>query len=245
MILKIVKDYSVRVLYLIVALIAILLTSSCSLQPPAESWESMTARTVDYYAPAAEARLLPYFQRAGMQYPPQQVALLVFKQEKILELWAKNNNAWVRIKTYRVLAASGGPGPKLREGDDQVPEGIYKIKFLNPRSRFHLSLDLDYPNAFDREHARLEHRYQPGSNIFIHGHAVSIGCIAVGDSAIEELFVLVYKTGLQNVIVIIAPNDLRTEQPLKDRNKPPRWLPVLYHNISQALLPFANLEGLS
>jgi murein L,D-transpeptidase YafK len=234
-----------RILYLIAALIAILLQSGCTFQPPAESWESVTARTVDYYAPTAEARLQPYFQRAGVNYPPQQVALLVFKQERKLELWASNNNVWHLVKIYRVLAASGGPGPKLHEGDDQVPEGIYKITSLNPRSRFHLSLDLNYPNRFDREHAQWDHRRNPGSSIFIHGHAVSIGCIAVGDSAIEELFVLVYKTGLQHVTVIIAPNDLRTEQPLKDQDKPPRWLPVLYRNISQALIPFESNEDFS
>jgi murein L,D-transpeptidase YafK len=227
-----------RILYLIVVLIAISLQTGCSLQPPAQSWQTLTASTVDYYALSAEARLLPYFQRAGISYPPREVALLVFKQEKKLELWASNGYVWRLIKIYPILAASGGPGPKLREGDDQVPEGIYKITSLNPHSRFHLSLDLNYPNAFDRQHACWDHRCHPGSNIFIHGHAVSIGCIAIGDRAIEELFVLIYKTGLQQVTVIIAPNDLRTEQPLRNRNKSPRWLPLLYRNISQALTPF-------
>lgn len=231
-----------RILYLIALLFAIFLQASCSLQP-SEPWRSSTAATVEHYAPAAESRLVPYFQRAGVFYPPQDVALLVFKQEKKLELWANSCGVWKRIKTYPILAASGGPGPKLRAGDDQVPEGIYKIISLNPHSRFHLSLDLDYPNTFDREHAYAEHRYNPGCNIFIHGNDVSIGCIAIGDTAIEELFVLVYKTGLQHVKVIIAPNDLRTERPLKDINKPPRWLPTLYKNISQALMPFGNNEG--
>jgi murein L,D-transpeptidase YafK len=220
---------------LIVFLLLASLQTGC-VSHQSEPWQGALNTTVGYYAPAAETRLKPYFQRANINYPPAQIALLIFKQEKRLELWVGNQNAkWTFIKAYPILAASGGAGPKLREGDDQVPEGIYKIIALNPHSRFHLSLDLNYPNEFDRQHARLEHRLHPGSNIFIHGSNVSIGCVAIGNAAIEELFVLIYRTGLAHTEVIIAPNDLRVAAPARGNKKPPRWVPVLYQHIAEAL----------
>ena len=88
--------------------------------------------------------------------------------------------------TYPVLCASGRLGPKRREGDEQVPEGFYTVDRFNPRSLFHLSLGLDYPNAADqRLTTDPEH---PGTDIFIHGNAQSIGCLAMGDAAAEELY---------------------------------------------------------
>ena len=72
-----------------------------------------------------------------------------------------------------------------------MPEGVYRIVALNPNSSYHLSMKLDYPTEFDLSKARAEGRTRPGSDIFIHGKAVSIGCVAVGDDAIEEIFVLV------------------------------------------------------
>lgn len=91
-----------------------------------------------------------------------------------------------------MLAASGGPGPKLREGDLQVPEGVYRLTAFNPNSSYHLSLRVDYPNAEDRAAedravARSDRRTSLGGDIFIHGKAVSIGCLAIGDPGIEEL----------------------------------------------------------
>jgi len=71
------------------------------------------------------------------------------------------------VADYRITAASGTAGPKLREGDRQVPEGIYRIVGLNPNSRYHLSMKLDYPNAFDRHQAARDGRARPGSDIFI------------------------------------------------------------------------------
>jgi hypothetical protein len=227
-----------RIFSLIIFFLFAIIQASCTLQQQPQSWPQITASTVNFYAPKAEARLVPYFERAHMSYPPQRLALLIFKKERKLELWANDGCRWALIKTYPVLAASGGPGPKLHEGDDQVPEGIYKIASMNPRSHYHLSLDLNYPNNFDREHARRDHRRHLGENIFIHGWAVSIGCIAVGNQAIEELFVLVYKTGISHVQVIIAPNDLRRALPIKGNNKQPRWLPSLYLSLSRILNNF-------
>jgi len=190
------------------------------------------------YGPAAGKRFLPRFDRAGVPYPPTRIALLGFKAEKRLELWAEKDGTWAFIHAYPVLAASGTTGPKLREGDRQVPEGIYKLEYLNPNSSYHLSLKINYPNAFDLKHAKAEGRSQPGGDIFIHGKSVSIGCLAMGDAAIEELFCLVARVGASNVTVILAPNDLRTAKPVTDLKTAPTWVPQLYQQIRAALQPF-------
>jgi murein L,D-transpeptidase YafK len=194
--------------------------------------------------PKAEARLKPYFEKAGIVYPPQQVALIGLKDEMELELWAKGNAGWLHIRTYEILAASGELGPKEEAGDHQVPEGIYHITELNPNSRFHLSMKIDYPNDFDLEKAREDNRTKLGGDIYIHGKAKSIGCIAIGDRAIEELFVLVAQTGIDNTTVVIAPNDLRKWKPWLDSSrKHPSWLPELYRSISQEMAKFREKPG--
>jgi murein L,D-transpeptidase YafK len=184
----------------------------------------------------AKARLLPWFETAKVPYPPQRLALLGFKAEKQLEIWAEQQTTWLFIRSYPILAASGVAGPKLREGDRQVPEGIYRINFLNPNSRYHLSMQIDYPNAFDRHKAALENRTDLGGEIFIHGKAASIGCLAIGDEAIEELFVLVATIGIDKVTVILTP-----QKQTIDLSAPVRpWVPKLYADIRQALAPFRN-----
>jgi len=112
-----------------------------------------------------------------------------FKQERELEVWAgAAGRPLVKVRTYPFCAASGELGPKRREGDLQVPEGFYVIDLLNPWSQFHLSLRVSYPNAADR---KLGDARRPGSNIFIHGGCASIGCIAIEDEPIEELYLMV------------------------------------------------------
>jgi murein L,D-transpeptidase YafK len=134
-----------------------------------------------------------HFKKIGLPYPPREIFLRAFKHEAILELWAREEtvDAYKLVATYPVLASSGQPGPKLMEGDRQVPEGFYFIDRFNPENRFHLSLGLNYPNAADRLVADPE---RPGSDIFIHGKALSIGCLPIGDTAIEELFLVALDT---------------------------------------------------
>ena len=102
------------------------------------------------------------FAQAGVAYPPKRIALLAIKDADRLELWARQGQRWKHVHDYRVLAVSGGSDPKLREGDLQVPEGFYRIAWLNPNSKYHLSMKIDYPNTEDRKHARLEGRDRPG-----------------------------------------------------------------------------------
>ncbi len=160
-------------------------------------------------------------KQAGLAYPPRAVFLRAFKQSDELELWAAGGNEAMRLlKTYPVLARSGTLGPKRREGDRQVPEGCYRISVFNPVSRFHLSLGLDYPNASDRI---LSDREKPGGEIYIHGSNVTIGCLPLGNPAIEELYTLLDDTrapGQRDITVHIFPARMSGEawKAVKQRN---------------------------
>jgi len=189
-------------------------------------------------SPAATARLERRFQAAKAAWPPEEITFIAIKDEKVIELHAKpKRGSWAMVHRYRVLAASGKLGPKLLQGDRQVPEGLYRIAFLNANSAFHVSLRVNYPNAFDLKMAKKEGRQELGGDIMIHGKNLSAGCLAVGDEAAEELFVLAAKTGLAKVKMIIAPTDLRHKKAPSVAGQP-EWLPGLYTEIAAAMTPF-------
>lgn len=187
------------------------------------------------YGPSSRGRWRPQFSLAGLSYPPLRVILVAFKAEKILHVYAGDEEMrW--LSAFEICAASGSIGPKLREGDMQVPEGIYSIPYLVPNSRFHLSLRVNYPNAFDRLIARLDGRTNLGGDIMIHGKCVSRGCLAMGDRAIEDLFVLVADTGVKNVQLIIAPHDLRNLRVQAEFHKSlSPWTAILYSLVEAKL----------
>jgi hypothetical protein len=162
------------------------------------------------FGPPVAGRVREAFESAGVAYPPRELALLAFKDIRHLEMYARDSGTarWTFIKDYRVLGASGTLGPKLVEGDRQVPEGIYGVESLNPNSHYYLSIRLDYPNEFDRAVAQREGREKLGGDIMIHGGRGSDGCLAVGNPAIEELFVLSALAG-GHVRVLISPTDFR------------------------------------
>ena len=194
------------------------------------------AERVQQYGAQARSRLRPHFQRAQLAYPPRRVTLVGLKTERRLEVYAAGpTNGYRLVCSYPILAASGGPGPKLRQGDGQVPEGIYPIESLNPNSRFHLSLRIGYPNSFDRAQGEKEGRNQLGGDIMIHGSSVSIGCLAVGDEAAEDLFVLAADTGLPGVTVVLSPVDFRAGAAVPKAAKLPDWIGPLYAEIKARL----------
>lgn len=204
-------------------------------------WRKATHEVVAEYYPAVSSKLKPYFEQSGVRYPPNHLALLAFKKERKIELWAKSKQKWQFIKNYPLTAFSGGLGPKLHDHDRQIPEGIYHITELNPFSLLQLSMKIDYPNVFDLEHADQDGRSHLGDNIYIHGKALSVGCLALGDDAIDELFVLVAVVGKKNTQVIIAPNDLRRKKALIAKRPSPQWLPELYASIHRALQPYTTV----
>ena len=199
------------------------------------------ARSIDdvvkLYGRDARQRLAPAFERSGVAYPPASVWLVALKEERRLELWAGGRDRR-HIKDYDIQAASGEAGPKRSQGDLQVPEGLYRILWLNPASSYHLSMKVDYPNDFDRSRAHLDGRTNLGGDIFIHGRAVSIGCLAMGDPAIEELFVLAADAGVKNLRAVIAPHDLRVRRAALPPTPDPSWLAELYAILDEELRLF-------
>ncbi len=190
-------------------------------------------------SPNASFRLAAKFEAAKAIWPPAEMALIAIKDEKVLELHARpKGGAWKRVHRYRVLAASGGPGPKLRQGDRQVPEGIYSIALLNPNSAYHVSMRVNYPNAFDKQMAQKEGRKDLGGDIMIHGKNLSAGCLAMGDEDVEELFTLAAQVGLANVKLIIAPTDFRENGLPAIEPGRPEWLPKLYTEVATAMAEF-------
>ena len=112
----------------------------------------------------------------------------IFKKEEILEVWLqKDNGEYALSLDYPICIYTGELGPKTREGDKQSPEGFYTVgrEAMNPNSQYHLSFNLGYPNAYDRAHG------YSGSMLMVHGKCVSIGCYAMGDRQIEEIYTLV------------------------------------------------------
>jgi len=130
-----------------------------------------------------------YFARSGVDYPPEEVFIRIFKMENDVEVWAKdkNDDKFKSIITYKIAYLSGELGPKRRNGDKQVPEGIYHISEFNPNSRYLLSVRINYPNQSDRI---LGYKPNLGGDIFIHGSNVSIGCIPITHDCIRELYII-------------------------------------------------------
>ena len=189
------------------------------------------ADRVAEFGPDARARWAPHFDRAGVTYPPVGATLVGLKSEKRLDVYARGADGATRfIRSSPILAASGRLGPKLKRGDRQVPEGIYAIESLNPNSRFHLALRVGYPNAFDREMAALDGRTDLGSDIMIHGKSASVGCLAMGDEAAEDLFVLAAETGIANIRLVLTPSYDPSPSP-----ELATWTPRLYERLRMEL----------
>lgn len=161
------------------------------------------------------------------------LTILVFKRERMVELWA---SGWSEPRMYAMTGFSGRLGPKLKEGDGQIPEGVYAVEYLNPNSRFHLSLKVSYPNGFDRARAKADGRAKLGGDIMIHGGEATVGCIPIGDEGIEEVFYLAEKAGVSHVKIVIAPYDMRNgrERSLEKKVGVP-WYAALCDDIEKEL----------
>ena len=136
-----------------------------------------------------EDTLMKQFREKGLVWPARFVYIRSFKYDSQLEVWVKGTQQerYKLFKSYKICAMAGTLGPKRMAGDYQVPEGFYYINEFNPRSEYHLSLGLNYPNASDRI---LSDSTQPGGDIYIHGSCVTTGCIPITDAQIEELYIL-------------------------------------------------------
>lgn len=189
--------------------------------------------------PSAREELQANAKESEVHYPPRELTLLAMKRERRIDVYGDGKY----LRSFAVIKISGQLGPKLRRGDKQVPEGIYRVSALNPNSKFHVSAKLDYPNEFDRARAAEDGRVDLGSDIFIHGRNTSIGCYALGDPMMSLLFVLIHDVGVENTKVISAPYDLRTGPPVRPPDLP-AWVDTLYENLDREMRKYPVPEKL-
>ena len=118
------------------------------------------------------------------------ILIRIYKEGSTLEVWKEDRSGHYRLlKSYPICRFSGGLGPKKAEGDHQAPEGFYEIGpgQMNPNSREYLSFNTGYPNAFDRSLGRT------GDSLMVHGGCRSVGCYAMTDEGVEEIYGLAYE----------------------------------------------------
>ncbi len=117
------------------------------------------------------------------------IFMRIIKDKSDLELWVQKGDNFKLFKTYKICYYSGEPGPKKQLGDGQSPEGFYYVRAgqMNPWSNFHLSFNMGYPNIYDRAHGYT------GNYLMVHGDCVSIGCYAMTDEVIEEIWTIMNK----------------------------------------------------
>ncbi|MFP4015292.1 MAG: murein L,D-transpeptidase family protein, partial [Chitinispirillaceae bacterium] len=165
----------------ILALVLLLVLAPATYSQIPSSQRSRTA------VKKVQPRLVKQFQTEGLEYGSP-VYVRIFKESMELEIWIKKGSTYRLFKTYEICSyGSQGLGPKLKEGDGKAPEGFYRIHphSLNPYSSFHLSFNLGYPNAYDRAHKRT------GSALMVHGSCCSVGCYAMTDTQIEEIYAII------------------------------------------------------
>ncbi|MGL4974103.1 MAG: L,D-transpeptidase family protein, partial [Bosea sp. (in: a-proteobacteria)] len=115
------------------------------------------------------------------------IMIRIFKKESELEVWKRDRSGkYALLKTYPMCRWSGQLGPKMREGDRQAPEGFYTVTpdLMNPRSQFHLSFNLGYPNPIERSQGFT------GSALMVHGACTSSGCFAMTDDGVSEIYAI-------------------------------------------------------
>lgn len=187
-------------------LILIMLTSPL---PGFKDAQLKNARVKSAYE-LKEQTVKGYFAEKGLSYKGFQLFIRAFKKEMKLEAWVKEQGKaeYQLLTTYDFCTNSGQLGPKRKEGDLQIPEGIYHINHFNPQSNFHLSLGINYPNASD---LILSDKQSPGGAIYIHGNCVTVGCIPITDDKINELYILATEaknSGQEKIPVHIFPAKL-------------------------------------
>ncbi len=142
-------------------------------------------------------------QKSGLTLNDLNILMVAYKDEDTLELYAKkkSESVYKLIMSYKICEKSGELGPKRKQGDNQVPEGFYKIDRFNPVSGYFLSLRLNYPNEADKIKCKEN---DPGGDIFIHGKCVTIGCLPMTDEKIKEIY----------MYAVYARNNAQSEIPV-------------------------------
>ncbi|MCH8554775.1 MAG: L,D-transpeptidase family protein [Schleiferiaceae bacterium] len=206
------------------------------------SGHETVASVLQKLGPRVNERTAEHLAKAGFSDYPEKALIVVLKEEQQLEVYGWRDGKWRFINFYWFTANSGELGPKLKQGDRQIPEGLYTLEYLNPNSKFWLSGKVSYPNAFDKAKAKADGRDRLGGDIFIHGKAMSIGCVAIGDASAEEVFFfMAHHTSREPLEIIISPVDFRKGKAVPTNVKV-SWYPELCEIIKQRLeeLPFSS-----
>jgi len=190
--------------------------------------DRVVERVADLTYKAVEKYAKPEFEQPTMQESLSKLGadigdhifIRIFKLTAELEVWIKVGKRYRLLHNYEICMQSGYLGPKLKEGDFQGPEGFYYTSKarLNPNSKYHLSFNIGYPNAYDRAYGRT------GSALMIHGGCLSVGCFAMTDEKIEEIYELVeeaLKGGQSIVRIHIFPFRMTDENMQKYREN--KW----------------------
>jgi murein L,D-transpeptidase YafK len=217
-----------KVSFSIALLLALLAADSDSATVPSSA---RSERAIARVRPALELAL----HAKGLGYG-EPIFIRIFKESSELELWVQAEDRFALFRTYKVCYYSGDLGPKLRIGDNQSPEGFdfVRPRQLNPNSRFYLSFNLGYPNAYDRAHGRT------GDALMVHGSCVSIGCYAMTDRSIEEIYALAaaaLRNGQTFFQVHVFPFRLTAEKLF--RHKESRWY-GFWQNLKEGYDLFEN-----
>lgn len=175
--------------------------------------------------------------------PGNPMFLRIFKEENELELWLRSpaKPDFTLFKVYRLADWSGGPGPKLREGDGQAPEGFYFVPASRLRweTRHHLGIDLGFPNEYDSFHGRS------GSGILIHGGKASRGSYVLPQADMEEVFVLAasaLESGQSFFRVNVFPFRMSDQRMEKEWKRQPRWIDF-WVNLKEGYDFFENVNA--
>ncbi|WP_338561429.1 peptidoglycan meso-diaminopimelic acid protein amidase [Erwinia sp. E_sp_B04_7] len=173
--------------------------------------------------------LAPVSKELKKQLLGTPVYIQIFKEERTLELYGKIGNDYRLLDSYRICNFSGGLGPKRRQGDFKSPEGFYSVGLsqLKPDSRFYRAINVGFPNEYDRQQG-----YE-GKYLMIHGSCVSIGCYAMTDTYIEEIYHYVeaaLRNGQSRVEVSIYPFRMTDSNLQRHRNS-------VYYSFWQQLQP--------
>lgn len=201
-----------RLIALILSVVAIICIGAFLLQPRiVKSASDRAIRVVERLSPKWGSRLrhgstMPVSERLAQKgFSLGSPAFIrIFKQESELEVWLRRGEAFELFETYPICTWSGDLGPKLAEGDGQSPEGFYAIglKQLNPNSSYYRAFNLGFPNPYDRTYGRS------GSFLMVHGDCLSIGCYAMTDKGIDEIYPIVeaaLQKGQHEVLVQAFP----------------------------------------
>lgn len=167
---------------------------------------------------------------------PTETFIRVFKYEKELEVWTRKGGTFQLLKTYSVCGTSGKFGPKRYEGDLQIPEGAYQVTKLNPYSNYHKSIKINYPNKSD---SILSKYPKKGGEIYIHGKCVSVGCVAIGDINIDEVYNIVSQSQKTTVHIFPARYDIHNDYIRSNLKRYP-WLYRFETNLAQVYYYFED-----